>query len=226
MIHKGALLNLLEAFGCKIHRNRIAKRADDAIGPGIAHFSREIKLRFAAAALLRPLQRAGSEFRRYRHEDLILINTKLRGLHGQRQFHFGCRREYRLFELAFAIFGGEHAEIFWRIVAFANSQARPGRQIHFHVNATPASIARRVRAVIAEQVVAGIVALHGLEYFSEIPDIEEGTSAGISCERRKSFARILAGLRLLEDGGACVHRIAGRRADGSIAARDLGHEPA
>src|SRR5258708_3011464 len=94
------------------------------------------------------------------------------------------------------------------------------------MNATPASIARRVLAVIAEQVVAGIVALHGLKYSCEITNIEEGTSTGISRKSRESFPRILASLRLLEDGRSCVHRIAGCSAGGSVAARNLDHQPA
>ena len=131
------------------------------------------------------------------------------------------------FELPLAVFRREDAEILWRVVAFARANVRAGgKRIDFHVHAAPGAVIRRVRAVIAHQVVAGRIVLHALKHFAEIADVEKRAPAGVSRKRRQRFARILARLALGNDGRAGEHRVAARRARAGVASRSGRQQPA
>ena len=227
LVDQRMLLDVLEMFRVDFHRDGVAQRAHHAVGFRVAHFGREIECGFAAAAFLRPLQRAGREFRVDRHEHLIRVQPELRGFHGHGQLDFRSFRLERFLELPLAVFRREDAEILRRVVAFARANVHAGgKRIDFHVHAPPGAVIRRVRAVISHQIVSGRVVLHALKNLAEVSDVEKGAPAGVSRKRRQGIARILARLALGNDGCAGEHCVAAGRARAGVASRRRRQQPA
>src|ERR1019366_8656574 len=109
---------------------------------------REIKCGLVAASLLRPLQRAWSEFCDDGNEHLIPLQPELRRFdrHGQLDFR-GVRAE-RVLQLPLPVFGREHAEVLRCVVTLSRADMRSGGELgDLYVDAPPAAIPRCVPAV-------------------------------------------------------------------------------
>ena len=227
LIDERVLLHLLVALIVQAHGDGVAQRSSHAIVLGVAHLGHEIELYLAAIALLGPLQRARSELGGNRHEDLVGTDPELGGLDGDRQLDLGNRRVHGVLQLALAIFGREDAEGLGRVIALAVADARTARNsVDLHAERAPAAVVRGVAAVVAEQVVAGEIALHVREGFAEVAQIEEALAAGVGGEGGQSFPGILTGILLMEDRSSLKHGLSRGRAHAGIAAGNFSHEAA
>ena len=63
LIQQIAVAHLLEMFGIEVHCDRVAQLRDDLAGRHGAHFHRKIEFGLLLVVLLRPIERAGSNFR-------------------------------------------------------------------------------------------------------------------------------------------------------------------
>src|SRR3989441_3407938 len=124
LIHQRALADLLKTLSAEFHLDRIAQGPRNAARLLLAHLSSEVKLCFVPAALFGPLERAGSQLGGDRHEDLVLAQAEVSCLERHRQLDARRLGAHGLFELAFAILGGEDPVIFRRAVAFAVPHAQ------------------------------------------------------------------------------------------------------
>src|SRR5271155_2576916 len=59
--------------------------------------------------------------------------------------------------------------------------------VQAHCYAPVTSITRGIRAVVAENVIAGSIVLYALEHFAEIVGIEKGAAAGVGGQGHESF---------------------------------------
>src|ERR1700675_2091366 len=173
-------------FRIDFHRDRISQRANYAVSLRVAHFGGKIKCGLVAASFLCPLQRAGSELRGNGNEYLIPVQPELRGLDRDWQFDFRSIRAERVLQLPLTVFRREYDEILRRLVALASADVRSGGQLgNLHVDTPPASIPRRVRAVVADKVVTGVVVLHALKNFGEVTEVEKRPPSSITRECRQ-----------------------------------------
>ncbi len=91
LIDQSPLRNLLEAIGLQFHLDGVAQRANHAVAGYFAELGGEVEFGFLATLLLRPFERAGGKFRRYRHEDLVAaaVQPEVCRLHRQGQLIAG-----------------------------------------------------------------------------------------------------------------------------------------
>ena len=219
------LADLLKALSAEFHLDRIAQRPRNAARLLLAHLGSEVKLCFVPAALFGPLERAGGQLGGDRHEDLVLAQAEVSCLERHRQLDARRLGAHGLFELAFAILGGEDPVVFRRVVTFAVPHAQAGG-IHAHFHAPPAAIGLGIRAVETQQVVAPCIGQHLLENFPEIARIEKRAATCIVRQRRQRLARILARLHLVEHRRAGEHGRARGRARVRVAAGNRRQQPA
>ncbi len=158
-----------------------------------------------------------------------VIGTKYLSRAGLEVIHFHRQRKIgerivereRVFELPFFIARIHLAPDFGSVIPFAVIDLRRFRQrgdLHRHMPVL--SVLRRVRAVVAENVVTADVGLDGLDAERQVVAVEQSFSAGVGGQRVDGVLRVVkrsAGAQLRAAGehprtfGRCLGRIAGRR---------------
>src|SRR6202041_3032641 len=106
-----------------------------------------------------------------------------------------------------------------RIVAIAITDVRAG-YVDFHVDGSPAAVAFHIAAqTVADQVVSGIVLLNLRERLTQIPQIKERFSAGISGKSGERVSRIVALVGLMKNKRAGKQGSSGGRVRSCVASR-------
>ncbi len=191
-----------------------------------ANLYREIELRLPVPVLLRPIQRAGGDFRGDRHVSLLIAQPEHSRFNRDRKLDHGIFGIYRVGELLRAIFLFQMLKIARRVVAIAIAHMR-ARHVDLHMNRSPAAVALHFRAqIVANQIVPAVVLLDFRKRVAQIAQIKKRFSAGIRGKRGERVARIFALVRLMKYRGAREHRSSAGRVGGHVAARRRGQQTA